>query len=474
MKAIILFLCIFSLSACKQNKPLSENNKPNILLLCIDDLRPELNCFGAEYIHSPNIDALSAQGRTYMHHYANAPSCGPSRYTLLTGTYGPASNNALFLRSKKYYTNSKSVNPSMPEWFRNKGYTTVSVGKVSHHPGGLGGADWNDSLQIEVPLAWDKHLMPVGEWQHPRGAMHGLAHGEIRQVPTEMPIYQSTEGSENIYPDGLIASEGIKQLQELAAKEEPFFLAIGLIKPHLPFGAPKKYLDLYDGVTLPEIQHPQKPQGISTWHNSGEFMKYKRWGREPNTDLAFADSIRRHYAACVSYADYHVGQILAELKKTGADKNTIIVLWGDHGWHLGEHAIWGKHSLYEESLHSPLIIYYPKIQQPGIKTNGIVETCDIFPTLCELTGIEVPGFTQGASLIPSLSNPQALGHSAIAYKGNTKTIRTEKYRFTLHDNGSTELYDHTSIENETKNIANEYPALVEQFTQQLSTKIQIQ
>ena len=143
-------------------------------------------------------------------------------------------------------------------------------------------------------------------------------------------------------------------------------------------GAPKTYFDQYDGVSFPETAHPQKPEGKTTWHRSGEFRQYNLWGKDPNEDPAFANDLRRHYAACVSYTDAQVGKIIEELKRTGADKNTIIVLWGDHGWHLGEHAIWGKHSLFEESLHSPLIIHYPGMENQGAKTEAIVENIRYF------------------------------------------------------------------------------------------------
>jgi iduronate 2-sulfatase len=467
---LVSIILLVSTISCGQKK-LQESQKPNILLLCIDDLRPELNSYGASHIHSPNIDKLSAQGVQFNRHYVNAPSCGPSRYTLLTGTYGSPKNDALFKRAELFIKNPNKVTPSMPEWFKNNGYTTVSVGKVSHHPGGRGGKQWNDSTKIEIPLAWDKHFMPVGPWKTPVGTMHGLAHGEVRKNANEMALFQSEEGSDMIYPDGLIVQEGLNQLRQLSSnKQKPFFLAIGLIKPHLPFGAPKKYMDLYNGVSFPEIQHPEKPKGQTTWHNSGEFMKYNRWGKDPRTDSEFANQVRKHYAACVSYADMHVGMILEELKKTGADKNTIIVLWGDHGWHLGEHAIWGKHSLFEESLHSPLIIYNPNSKKTNVKTDAIVSTLDIFPTLCDLTGTEIPDYIHGTSLKPIIEDPKSNGHYAISYKGSSKTIRTPEFRMTLHNTGFVELYNHTSVEKETKNVADANPELVAELRLLLESK----
>ena len=465
------------LSACSVRVSASANKDPkpavkNILLLCVDDLRPELNSFGASHIKSPNIDRLADTGRAFRSQYVNAPSCGPSRYTLLAGRYGPSGNQALFQRAEKFKKNPKAVYPTMPEWFRNHGYTTVSVGKVSHHPGGLGGPDWNDESVIEMPNAWDRHLMPVGEWQHPRGAMHGLANGEIRVNSGDMDVFQSVAGPDTIYPDGLIVNEALSQLEILAADDsKPFFLAVGVLKPHLPFGAPKKYMDLYDGVKLPPIPHPEKPTGETTWHRSGEFMKYNRWGKDPREDQAFADDVRRHYAACVSYSDAQVGRILEKLKATGADKNTIIILWGDHGWNLGEHAIWGKHSLFEESLRSPLIIYYPGIDKPGVKTDAVVETMDIFPTLCDLTGIEMPDFIHGVSLRPQIENPQAQGHPAVAYLGKATTIRNARYRLVVHNNGATELYDHASPEGETLNIAEQHPKIVHKLQNRLNQRL---
>ncbi|MFK5972127.1 MAG: sulfatase [Flavobacteriaceae bacterium] len=448
--------------------------KPNVLLICIDDLRPELNNFGVSYINSPNIDQLAKNGVSFQRHYVNAPSCGPSRYTLLTGLYGPPGNNALFNRANKIREGKEIVDPSMPEWFRAHGYTTVSVGKVSHHPGGRGGDNWNDNTIIEMPGAWDKHLLAVGEWEHPRGVMHGLANGEIRVKSSEMDVFQTKEGADEIYPDGLITNEALKQLNKLTAdKGKPFFLAVGLLKPHLPFGAPKSYFDQYNKIELPAIEHPQKPEGRTTWHGSNEFKQYNRWGKDANTDSIFADDLRRHYAACVSYADEQVGKILKELKRSGADKNTIVVLWGDHGWHLGEHAIWGKHSLFEESLRSPMIIHYPGMGNRNSNTNAIVETLDIFPTLCDLADLETPKFVQGVSLRPILENPDAPGHFAYSYIKNAITVRTATHRLTLHKDDYVELYDHTSLEKETKNIANEYLDLVEELKNKLKNRLDL-
>jgi len=462
-------LTLVSLMVCQCD---AAKNKPNVLLLCIDDLRPELACFGKDYIQSPNIDTLARSGRIFRGHYVQAPTCGASRFSLLTGCYGSSSNGALFLRAKKLAQNPASVSPTLPAWFRQHGYTTVSVGKVSHHPGGRGGPDWDDQDILEMPLSWDRHLLPAGAWQHPRGAMHGLAHGEIRGKAKEMDVFQSVDGPDSIYPDGLTTDEALRQLDQLGSKEggNPFFLAVGIIRPHLPFGAPAKYFEPYRNAQLPPTPHPAKPQGKTTWHGSGEFMKYNRWSRNPNTDAEFAVEVRKHYAACVTYADAQVGKVLDRLKKLGLKDNTIVVLWGDHGWHLGEHAIWGKHALFEESLHSPLIIHYPGMSKPGRSTKAVVETLDIFPTLCDLAGLPKPGFVQGVSLRPILEDPKAPGHPAISYAG-ARTIRTSTYRLIAHKNGHMELYDHASAEKETRNVAAEHPDVVRQLLAQLETRL---
>ena len=469
MFRLVAILC--SLLAVNSAVGFAEQ-KPNVLLICVDDLRPELGCYGVSYIRSPHIDQLAAAGRLFKRHYVQAPTCGASRFTLLTGRYGGASNGALFQRAGKLKANPESAPPSMPGWFRKHGYTTVSVGKVSHHPGGRGGSDWNDDNHPEMPNSWDRHLLPAGPWQHPRGWMHGLANGEIRGNAGQMDVFQALEGPDSIYPDGVSIPVALKELDQLSAdSDQPFFLAVGILRPHLPFGAPAKYLEPYRDALLPPTPHPSKPTGKTTWHGSGEFMKYNRWKRNPNQDEEFALEVRKHYAACVSYADAQVGKLMAKLKASGAAENTIVILWGDHGWHLGEHAVWGKHTLFEESLRSPLIISYPGLQNAGKPTDAMVETLDLFPTLCDLADLPQPDFTDGISLRPILENASASGHPAISYSGGKSTIRTETHRLIVHDKGHQELYDHTSREKETENIAEENLPIVQDLTARLQKRL---
>ena len=467
MRTYLSFLCLFLgvQLACFAQK--------NVLLICIDDLRPELNSFGKDYIQSPNIDKLASEGRPFFRHYVQAPTCGASRNTLLTGRYGSGNNNALFERAEQIKKDPKSVVPSMPAWFRQNGYTTVSVGKVSHHPGGRGGDDWNEDAIPEMPNSWDRHISPDGAWQHPRGSMHGLAHGEIRGDAADMDVFQSEKGPDTIYPDGLIVDEGMKQMEALAAGDKPFFLAVGIIRPHLPFGAPAKYMEHYRDATLPVIAHPDQPDRRTTWHESREFMKYNKWGNNPIGDPGFAIEVRKHYAACVTYADALVGKLLDRLESLALKDDTIVVLWGDHGWHLGEHAIWGKHALFEESLHSPLIISAPGMARAGISTNAMVETLDIFPTLCGLTGLNQPKGLHGVSLEPLLDNPNGEGHVAIGYfQRGGRTIRTDTHRLIVQNDGFMELYDHRLEDAETVNLAGANGPLCQTLMAKLNTRLE--
>ena len=288
--------------------------------------------------------------------------------------------------------------------------------------------------------------------------MHGLADGEIRGNSGEMAVIQAEEGPDENYPDGLTTDETIKQLDLLAKDDKPFFLAFGILRPHLPFGAPAKYLEPYKEMKLPPVAHPEKPDWQTTWHKSGEFMKYQRWGKNPNEDPAFSEEVRKYYAACVTYADAQVGRVLEALEKTGQSDNTIVVLWGDHGWHLGEHAIWGKHCLFEEALRSPLIVVDPR-KKGGKAVDTVVETVDVFPTLCSLTGVETPDYAIGDDLLSSEdASPFALG-----YHRGRKTIRTDTHRLIEHKGGYHELYDHRSAEAETKNVAEEHPEIGEKL-----------
>jgi iduronate 2-sulfatase len=445
---------------------------PNVLLLCVDDLRPDLGCYGVTHASTPHIDRLAATGRLFKRHYVQAPTCGASRYALLTGLYGGRGNDALMQRAKR-----EETLPSLPEVFRGAGFTTVAVGKISHHPGGHGGKHWMDPDAVEIPGAWVRQPLDCGAWGSPEGLMHGLANGATRGTQPYAAC-EAVEGPADTYPDGMITATALAELEKLAAANQPFFLAVGWIRPHLPFGAPKRWSDLHASTPLPSIPHPDKPQGQSTWHASSEFFRYDHGGLDPRKDAAYAECVRRHYAACVSYADDQVGQLLDALEAHGLAEDTIVILWGDHGWHLGEHAVWGKHTLFEESLHAPLIIRHPGMPVPGEGSLAVVETIDLFPTLCELAGLPVPEHLHGSSLQPQLQNPAVRGRVAISYTAGVETLRSERYRLIRHRATKAsptyfELYDHASPAGETENLATKLPERVVELCSRLDQRLEL-
>ena len=427
--------------------------RPNVLFISVDDLRPELKSFGAEYIHSPAMDSLAATGRAFTRHYVQAPLCGPSRFAMLMGRYADSPNlrghPALFNIARE----TDGPPPSLPRVFRENGYRTVSVGKVSHFAGGLGGPEWTDETKPEMPGAWDVATMPTDPWKTPARSMHSYANGGTHERGVT-PANEHVEGDDMTYTDGWIAKDALSRMEALAKGEEPFFLAVGLMKPHLPLAAPKSYLDIYDGVELPEIPHPAKPEGLSTWQPSNEFSnQYFHDGRDPREDESYADEIRRSYAACVSYADAQVAKLLDRLETLGIADNTIVVLWGDHGWHLGEHSVYGKHTLYEESLLAPahhsdarngkardaVLRDHRKrryISNP-LRSGGRAETKGSFWNIL--------GRTLGKS--------RKRRKTRFLVLQKKETMRTEEYRLIRHNReGKTpifELYDHTGNDGET-------------------------
>lgn len=413
------------------SEPVAEpSSRLNVLFICVDDLRPELGCYGKSHMYTPHIDQLAAQGRLFSRHYVQVPTCGASRACLLSGRYPRKSsdfgNGAIVSQFQK----SASTLP-FPQLLRDHGYQTISIGKVSHYPGGRMGPDWNSDDQLEMPGSWDQHLMPCGAWKNPRNAMHGYAGGAPR-VRGKTPPVEIKEGGDDLYPDGLIVDSAQQHIERLVQQDQPWLLAVGLIKPHLPFTAPQEYWDLYHEKALPPVRSPGKPARGLTWHSSGEFFRgYHQAGRDPRKDEDYAALVRKHYYASVSYVDAQVGKLLASLGKTGQADKTIVILWGDHGWNLGERMIWGKHCLYEESLHAPLIMRLPGMSHPGGVSTSIVETIDIYPTLCDLLGLKLPSSLDGHSLRPQLLKPEAESDGiARSFWGQAQSLRTDTFRLT--------------------------------------------
>lgn len=442
---------LLTLSFCSANAD-ETKSKPNVLLICIDDLRPELPSFGKEYIHAPQIEKLISEGRLFKRHYVQAPTCGASRFSLLTGLYPDTaafrSNNAIV-----NFTNNKDHAPTLPQWLKKHGYLTMSLGKISHYPGGLHGKNWADPSKEEIPNAWDHSILTTGDWKTPQVFMHGIANG-VPRTRGVTPACEATPDAQ--YPDDLIVKDFQNNIQKLKNSNKPWFCAVGIMKPHLPFATHKKYLDLYKDKTLPAIPSPEKPKAPNHWHGSGELMSgYSTGKQDPRKNPAYATELRKHYAACVSAADANLAIILQALEKSGQADNTIIILWGDHGFHLGEQAIWGKHTLYHVALHSPLIIKTPKQKLAGKPTSQIAETLDIYPTICDLCAIPKPSHLKGASLLAIVDDPSSKSDgTAISYWRGQKSIITDTEHSIINrkTNKPAQRYNLTKDPHESNNL----------------------
>lgn len=456
-----------------------EQTAPNILFIAIDDLKPELGSYGSNVVISPNLDQLADQGSIFMRHYVQVPTCGASRQSLITG---------LRPSSRVHLSNYATVNlfsdtPEMdtPESFvhhlKRNGYYTVGMGKITHSADGLV-YDYNGkpSEKRELPYSWDELVFNYGKWGTGWNAFFGYADGENRQsLKNKVKPYEKGYVNDNGYVDGLTANLAIDKLGELKNKNQPFFLGVGFFKPHLPFTAPKKYWDMYNRDSIPLPVFTEIPENVhkKSMHGSGEINRYELTDEKASLDKTVSDEYARKlihsYYASVSYIDAQVGKLLIRLKELELDKNTIVVVWGDHGWHLGDKMMWGKHTLFEESLKSTLIVKVPHIQHKNSKVQSIVETVDIYPTLLELTGVpDIEHQIHGQSFVKLLTEP-AKNHKkdyAFSYFKNGISVRTDKYRFTKYfreEEPVLELYDHDIDPLESKNIAKENPEIVKQL-----------
>lgn len=473
-------------SSCENKTERSE--KFNVLFIAVDDLRPELGSYGYDYMHTPNIDKLASEGRIFKNHFVHAAACGPSRSTLLSGIR--TTNWDIFKEVRESNSKPDSI-ISLPQLFKENGYMTVGIGKISHQPGGV-----MDSLQTihEVPYSWNASYAPVGEWNDPWNAFFSYAGGRARTSyygrPTNrtLPPYEAADVGDKGYADGWNAEEAIKQLKEL--KDTTFFLAVGFYKPHLPFNAPKKYWDLYDPDKIPEADYKQNPDNVESdislhsHRNSYEPRGTYTWlndtlGWQITPDRGKV--LKHGYVAAVSYIDAQIGKVLDELKRLDLDKNTIVVLWGDHGWHLGDYGIWGKHTNFDIALNSPLIIKLPQMDNQGVFAEGMVETVDIFPTLAELCNIRAPKYLEGISMKPAIENPDAVIKEYVvgeryAWGVHGITLRSEDYRLMIWIDDSTgdtlevNLFENRETPLPYRDISDNCPEIVKDLREVLELK----
>ena len=462
-------------TACKSEKRIKSTLTPNILFISVDDLRPELGIYGNRVVKSPNIDQLAREGSFFSRHYVQVPTCGASRYSLMTGL---RPRKRIHIDNRVFYHEMANKNEeqrpeSFVHHFKRNGYKTVGIGKLSHSVDGLVyGFEEKPSDIKEMPHSWDRFVFNPGKWKTGWNAFFAYANGENRQsLKGQVKPYESSDVPDEGYPDGLILKCAVKELKKLKAQQKPFFLGVGFFKPHLPFNAPKKYWDLYDRSSIPIASDPFIPQNVhpNSVGKMGEFYNYKLSDEKPTLDQSVSDVYARKlihgYYASVSYIDHLIGELLLELKSLELDKETIVVLWGDHGWHLGNDRKWGKHSLFERSLKSALIVKLPGVNHASKEINNIVETVDLYPTLLDFCGIAKPYELDGKSLVELIQTGKSNHpNQAFGFWKNGVSLKTDRYRVTKffrEEEPKIELYDHLLDPEENINIAFDHQKTVD-------------
>ena len=445
----------------------ADARRPNVLFIAIDDLKPAIGCYGDALAKTPNIDRLAARGTMFTRAYCMQAVCAPSRNALLTGLRPEV------LKIYDLGTNFRRRAPdvvTLPQHFKQQGYASHGLGKIFH----VGHGNHEDPASWSVPHFQAKTV----SYALAENRMRKLTREDARfSNDTSRPVeslprgaaYESAEVPDDAYPDGRIATEAIARMRAFKETGEPFFLAVGFLKPHLPFCAPKKYWDMHDpnAFALPERTTP--PDGAPAFASQfgGELRQYDGIPQKGPLPADLQRTLIHGYYATTTYMDAQLGRVLSELDALGLAENTIIVLWGDHGWHLGDHAMWCKHTNYEQATLSPLIIAAPG-RKAAQKSEAITEFVDVYPTLCELAGLDKPSHLQGESLVPQLTAPERAGKVAAfqVYPRSTRetgpllghAVRTGRWRYVewRKSDGTAaarELYDMQNDPNETANLA---------------------
>jgi len=427
--------------------------KPNILFLAVDDLRPELGCYGNKDIITPNIDRIAKNGLLFERAYCQFPVCCPSRCSLLSGLYPTRkrfSNNSALVDE-----DSPDILP-LPEYFKNNGYYTISNGKIYHDHGNV--IDGFDGW-CEIP--WEPH---PGFWvwvEHNNREYSYQGYKYLKKYQQNRgPSWEAADVPDNAYPTGVLTDKTRSDIERLKNIDKPFFLAVGYRKPHLPHNAPKKYWDLYDKSQFKLADNFSQmfnlPKIVNT--NSRELRSYRDIPNNGPIDKETWLTLLHGYYACVSYTDAQIGKLLDELDKQGLKNNTIVIIWGDHGYQLTEHGMWSKRNTLDVSIRAPLIISVPG-KTNGQKTGRLVEFIDIYPSLAELARLPLPEHLQGRSFVPLIENPESKWKEKIFTRcDDAETIITEKYIYTEWQDkkGNTYqnmIFDHSKDKNENNNLA---------------------
>jgi len=485
-KRVLGLMVATAVAGCAQNSQVATARpaapapaeRPNVLLILIDDLKPTLGAFGDPVAISPNIDRLAARGTRFEHAYANQAVCAPSRINLMTSRRSTSTGIYEFgMDLRKYIPNAITL----PQLFKQAGYQTESFGKVYH----VGHGSHDDAASWSVPSRKDK----VIEYLDPAstGGQPTREEALFNEIPVEGNVWQfaaklsrgaaweSPDVPDDAYADGRTAKRAAQRLAELKSSASPFFLAVGFARPHLPFSVPKRYWDMYDPAKLPMPDFERLPEGAPAFAGKigGEIAAYEPVPEKtPGAD--YPEALKRKlihgYYAGVSYVDAQIGKVLDALEREGLASNTIVVLWGDHGWHLGDHGLWTKHTNYEQAVRQPLIFAGPGTGPGGRAPAQLAETVDVYPTLAALAGLKLPGRMQpidGADLTPVLRDAavtvRPYAYHAYHRPGRIgQAIRTARYRLVRWTQEATgnrayELYDLQRDPGETRNLAGGLP-----------------
>ncbi len=473
----VLLLCFFI--SCNSKKEQNHKPKFNVLLLYMDDLRPELNSYGQSQIKSPNIDALASSGIQFNEAYCNVPVCGASRASMLTGMY-PTKNR--FINYNTFVNKETPTAVSLPMLFKQNGYTTISNGKVYHHLDD-NMQDWDEVWRPYAFDTNDKGLAPTDYWQSLWKDYQNPNNIKLYKKTGTGPAYEKANVNDTAYIDGLMTQKVIRDLKKLKNNGKPFFLTAGFIVNHLPFNAPKKYWDLYSEESIKQPYNNYIPKNapkisISTW---GEMRAYTYIPKEGQVTDSVAKELIHGYYATVSYVDALIGKIINTLKNLELDKNTIVILVSDHGYNLQEHTQWAKFTSHRISTRVPLIISSPTIQK-GVASNALIELVDIYPTLAELCGLEIPkNQLDGKSFVKNIEDSNLKGKEYVfSKKGNAFTIKTPEYCYTEYINYKNNtmitnmLFDHIKDTDENENVVDksEYKEIVVRLQNILHTEFE--